>query len=236
MTTRIIAGFLSVAVLTWIEAASAQSASYSLSVSHHRAVPALTEVEINAILSRASKMLQKNSRHDDDDDVACNVTFTLNGPIRTFGSSDTPAVVDKDHIAAVHAVDSNVAGDFHVKVVEEIRFCRPGLPAGLSFEGCSFSPPDFRSMIVVHPKLHKDAQGHSRPNYPDYLLWPHEFGHLTGLGHRPKTDKNALMTPCSLAAFSNLPDASVQVNQKECRCLLKGPAGCALPPKPVTCQ
>jgi hypothetical protein len=233
---RIIAGILSVAVLMWVEAASAQKASYSLSVSQHRAVPALSEGEVDAILARASKMLQKNSRHDDDDDVACNVTFTLEGPIRTFGSAGTPEVVDKDHIAAVHRVDSNVAGDFHVKVVEEIHFCRLDLPAGLSFEGCSYSPPKFRSMIVVHPRLHKDAQGHNRPNFPNHLLWAHEFGHLAGLGHRPKGDKNALMTPCSLAAFSNLPDTSVQVNQKECRCLVKGPAGCQLPPKPITCQ
>jgi hypothetical protein len=230
---RIIAGILSVAVLMWVEAASAQK-TYSLSVSRHRAVPALSEGEIKAILAGASKMLQKNSRHNDDDDVACNVTFTLNEPIRTFGSSDTPAVVDEDHIAAVHRVDSNVAGDFHVKIVEKITFCRPGLPPGLMFEGCSYSPPDFRSMIVVHPKLHKDAQGHSWPNYPDHLLWPHEFGHLTGLGHR--REDFVLMTPCALTQFSNVPDTRVRVSRAECRCLVKGPAGCPLPPRPVTCQ
>jgi hypothetical protein len=226
---KIIAGVLFVTALMWVEPASAQK-TYSLSVSRHRAVPALSEGEVKAILARASKMLQKNSRHDDDDDIACNVTFTLAGPIRTFGSADLPEVVDRDHLAAVHRVDSNAAGDFHVKLVKEIEFCRPGLPAGLKFEGCSYSPPHFRSMILIHPELH------TQPNYPDYLLLPHEFGHLAGLGHRPKSDKNALMTPCSLAAFSNLPDTSVQVNQNECRCLLRGPAGCQLPAKPVTCQ
>ncbi len=122
---QIIAGILSVAVLMWVEAASAQK-TYSLSVSRHRAVPALSEGEIKAILAGASKMLQKNSGHNDDDDVACNVAFTLKGPIRTFGSADTPEVVDKDHIAAVHRVDSNVAGDFHVKVVEEITVLQAG--------------------------------------------------------------------------------------------------------------
>jgi hypothetical protein len=217
----------------WVEAASAQK-THSLSVSRHRAVPALSEGEVNGILDGASKMLQKNSRHNDDKDVACNVTFTLKGPIRTFGSADTPEVVDKDHIAAVHRVDSDVAGDFHVKVVKEIQFCRPDLPAGLQFEGCSFSPPDFRSMIVVHPKLHKDSDGQIRPNFPDHLLWPHEFGHLTGLGHR--REDFVLMTPCSLTQFSNVPDTRVRVNRAECRCLLKGPAGCQLPPRPVTCQ
>ena len=94
-------------------------------------------------------MLQKNSRHDDDDDIACNVTFTLAGPIRTFGSADLPKVVDREHLAAVHDVDSNAAGDFHVKLVKAIEFCRPGLPPRLSFEGCSYSPPHFRSMIFL---------------------------------------------------------------------------------------
>jgi hypothetical protein len=111
-------------------------------------------------------MLQKNSHHNSDDDVACNVTFKLKEPIRTFGSPDTPEVVDEDHIEAVHRVDSDVAGvDFHVKVVKEIDFCRQGLIG--PFQGCSYSPPDFRSIIVVHPKLH---QGPNGPRYPDYPM------------------------------------------------------------------
>jgi hypothetical protein len=217
----------------WVAAASAQT-TYSLSVSRHRDVPALSEGKVKEILAGASKMLQKNSRHNDEDDISCNVTFILKGPVRTFASPDTPAVVDEDNIEAVHRVDSNEAGvDFHVKVVKEINFCRPGLPPGSSFEGCSFSPPHFRSIIVVHPDRHKVP--HDRGSkYPDHLLWAHEFGHLTGLGHR--RDRFALMTPCSLTEFSNLPDTRVQVNRSECGCLLSGPASCPLPPRPVTCQ
>jgi hypothetical protein len=216
---RIIAGILFLAVLTWVEPASAQKV-YSLSVSRHRAVPALTAGEVNVILAAASKMLQKNSTHNTDDDITCNVAFTLKRTIGVFGSPDTPDVVDAAHIDAVHRVDANVTGvDFHVKVVREIDFCRPGLIG--PFEGCSYSPPDFRSMIVVHPRLH------IRHNYPDYLLWPHEFGHLTGLGHRE--DPNALMTPCPLIKND------VQVNGRECQCLLGGPASCVLP-GPVTCS
>lgn len=214
---RIIAGILLLALPMWVERATAQT-TFSLSVSRHRAVPALSAKEVKGILAAASKMLQKNSSHNSDDDVACNVTFTFKGPVRTFGSPDTPEVVDEAHIEAVHRVDFNVTGvDFHVKVVKEIDFCRPGLTG--PFEGCSYSPPDFRSMIVVHPKLHR--------NYPDYLLWPHEFGHLTGLAHRQ--DPNALMTGCPLAKND------VKVNRRECQCLLSGPASCPLP-APVTCQ
>jgi hypothetical protein len=158
------------------------------------------------------------------------VTLTLKGSVGTFASPNTP-VVDRDNIDAVHRVDANVAGvDFHVKVVKEINFCRPDLPAE-PFVGCSFSPPDFRSMIVVHPKLHKDAQGRPLSRYPDHLLWAHEFGHLTGSGHRDD-DQLALMTRCPLnTQFLNISDARVRVNSEECRRLLAGPG--VRPPDPI---
>ena len=226
---RTSAGLLSLALLMSVEAASAQQ-TYSLSVSRHRAVPALSDGEVRRILADASRMLQKNPRHDGDDDVACNVTLTLKGSVGTFASPNTP-VVDRDNIDAVHRVDANVAGvDFHVKVVKEINFCRPDLPAE-PFVGCSFSPPDFRSMIVVHPKLHKDAQGRPLSRYPDHLLWAHEFGHLTGSGHRDD-DQLALMTRCPLnTQFLNISDARVRVNSDECRRLLAGPG--VRPPDPI---
>jgi hypothetical protein len=226
---RIIAGMLSLTVLMWVQSASAQK-TYSLGVSRHRAVPELGDREVKRILADASRMLQKNSRRNDDNDVACNVTFTLKGPIGTFTSPDTP-IVDRDNIDAVHRVDSDVTGvDFHVKVVKEINFCRPDLPAE-PFVGCSFSPPDFRSMILVHPKLHKDAQGRPLSSYPDRLLWAHEFGHLTGLGHRDD-DQLALMTRCPLnTQFFNISDARVRINSEECRRLLAGPG--VRPPDPI---
>ena len=226
---RTSAGLLSLALLMWVEAASAQQ-TYSLSVSRHRAVPALSDGDVRRILADASRMLQKNPRHDGDDDVACNVTLTLKGSVGTFASPNTP-VVDRDNIDAVHRVDANVTGvDFHVKVVKEINFCRPDLPAE-PFVGCSFSPPDFRSMIVVHPKLHKDAQGRPLSRYPDHLLWAHEFGHLTGSGHRDD-DQLALMTRCPLnTQFLNISDARVRVNSEECRRLLAGPG--VRPPDPI---
>jgi hypothetical protein len=247
MTMRILAAILSVAVLMWVEAAGAQT-TYRLSVSVHHALPPLSKRDVKRILARASKMLQKNSHHNDDDDFACNVTFTLKGPVRTFPRPDTPEVppdtpelVDASNIDAVHRVDSNITGvDFRVKIVKEIHFCRPDLPdPDGPFEGCSFSRPDFRSMILVHHKRHKDLQGRRVSNYPDHLLWAHEFGHLTGLGHRRDPfgrDRFALMTHCSLTQFSDLPDTRVQVNRAECGRLRSGPGaqpaeafGCAPP-------
>jgi hypothetical protein len=241
---QIIAGILSVAALMWVEAASAQ-ATYSLSVSRHRDLPAVTEAEVRDILAKASRMLKKDSRHNDEEDVVCDVTFTLNGPVRTFGSRAIRAVVDENNIQAVHRVDSDVAGvDFHVKLVEEIKFCRPELAGVGLFSGCSYSPPDYRSTILVHPKLHKDPSNHPVRNFPDHLLWAHEFGHLTGLGHR-HDGSVALMTACPVTVFSRIPDTCVRVNRAECKCLLSGPGKCPLPepfarcllPQPVTaCQ
>jgi hypothetical protein len=224
---RIVASILSLAALMWVESATAQS-TYSVSVSRHRDVPDLTERQVKAILARASNMLRKDSTHNDDD-VSCDVTFTLKGRVGTFASPETP-VVDENNIKAF--LNSNVPGaDFHVKIVKEIKFCRPGLPAGSS-AGCSFSPPDFRFMVLVHPKLHKDAQGHALSAYPDHLLWAHEFGHLTGLGHRDD-DELALMTRCPLnTQFSNVSDARVRVNARECRKLLAGPGAKAADPLP----
>jgi hypothetical protein len=233
MTMRIIAGILSLAALIWVEAATAQK-TFSLSVSHHTAVPPLSEEEVKRILADASKMLQKVSHSD------CNVTFTLSGPIRTFPRPDMPApdepIVKRNNIAAFHRVDSDVTGtDFHVKVVKEIRFCRPDLPNpnGL-FEGCSFLRPVSRSIIVVHPKFHKnphDLDGPPLSDYPDHVLWAHEFGHLTGLPHRRA--RLALMTPCSLTEFTD-PNTRVRVNRAECRRFRSGPG--APPPRPIGCQ
>src|SRR5690348_14270175 len=113
VSMQIVAAILSVALLMWVNAASAQS-TYSLSVSRHAAVPKLSQNDIKKILLRASTMLRKKPAPADD--VACNVRFILKGPVRTFASPATPEV-DENNIAAVHRVDSDVDGvDFHVKV------------------------------------------------------------------------------------------------------------------------
>ena len=239
---QIIVATLCLVVLMWSEAASAQTRTYSVSVSRHTDTPPLSPEDVTTILDKASKMLQKGPDHvDAEDNVACDVAFTLKGPVGTFGSPDTPASVDMPNLDAVHRVDANVIGaDFGVKVVNEIKnFCR--FPNKLGFHGCSF-PPNFRSIIVVHPEKHVDAKKQRIFPFPDHILWAHEFGHLTGLGHREhKPDQRPLMTTCPLnEAFSSVPDSRVLVSRQECSCLRSGPGfgpngTCGLP-GPVPCS
>src|SRR5437762_8637830 len=97
----IAAALLSLAPLLWSETAGAQATAYSLSVSRHRDVPALSEAEVRSILAKASRMLKKDLSHNDADDMACNVTLTLQGRVRTF-TLPGAAVVDEDNIDDVH--------------------------------------------------------------------------------------------------------------------------------------
>jgi len=192
------------ALLGAVNQAKAQ-ATYSLSVSRHVSIP-FSEQQVDDILAAASKMLQKVNHPDD---LACNVTFKRIGPIQTFTSPNREAVIrnesDRD---AVHRenFDSSV---INVKIVKEIDYCRPPFK---SFFGCSW-PHRFHSIIVV-----ADQQ------FPQ-LVWPHEFGHQTGLWHR-KPLKEALMSPCTLQTDN------VQVTKRECECFNKGPGGCSNIPEP----
>jgi hypothetical protein len=184
------------ALLMWAKPASAQS-PYSLTVSRHHTVT-LSESDIDKILRDASEILQNNSAN------ACNVTFTRNGPVKTFASPNTPAIIqnraDRD---AVHSEDSDI------KIVKEIGFCRPGRG---SFRGCAWPPRaggrGISVIFVEHPENVKPNIGR---------LWAHELGHRMGLRH--VSDKLALMG-CSLD------NPSAEINKRDCECFLSGPGSC----------
>jgi hypothetical protein len=227
MKMRIVVAVISLVVITWAATASAQSTTYSVAVSVHRSLPPLSDDEINDILDKASKLLQKPGQADADDDAQCNVTFTLKGPVHIFDSPG-PTVDGNMDIEPMHLVNSNRlnSNDVHfiVKVVKEILHCRG---CDDQFHGCAY-PPDFRSIIVVHPAFHKDSCGQPISDFPNHVLWAHEFGHLTGLPHR--TGTHALMTSRPVTGDS------VRVNREECRCLRGGLRSCQLPPTPISCQ
>lgn len=211
---------VSLALVLCAAPASAQK-TYAVNVSVHNDLPEITPDEAQKILADASKILQKGPDHKDwDDDVACNVAFTLHGPIGTFDPPRKIVRGDLD-IKALHSVNAVAGADFYVKVVERIHFCR-GLHSS-NMHGCAY-PPGGRTIVVVHPKMHKDREDHIIADYPNHVLWAHEFGHLVGLGHR--ISKRALMK------CGGVTDVSVRVTRHECRCLLvgPGPSSCQLPP------
>ena len=185
------------ALLVGVNQARAQ-ATHSLSVSRHVSVP-FSESQVDDILAAASKMLQKT-----DSPGACDVTLKRIGPIQTFTSPNPEGIIhnttDRD---AVHRekFDSSV---INVKIVNKIESC---IPPNKGFRGCSW-PLRFRSIIVV-----ADQQ------FPQ-LVWPHEFGHQTGLWHRAVEVDKALMSPCTLQADN------VQLTKRECICFKKGPGEC----------
>jgi hypothetical protein len=193
------------ALLVGVNEARAQ-ATHSLSVSRHVSVP-FNESQVDDILTAASKILHTAG--------ACDVTLKRVGPIQTFTSPNRDGVIRKNNQSdrdAVHRVnfDSSVV---NVKIVNVIDFCIPNIPP--TFRGCSF-PTTFKSIIV--------EAGRPVPE----LVWPHEFGHQTGLWHRgldgqtvdKATGLTALMSPCPLGADN------VQLNQDECTCLKQGQGAC----------
>lgn len=208
MKAQTILAIACLALLLSAEPASAREIAraqieYSVTVSVHEDVrPRLTKEDAEEILEGASNLLSH-----------CNVRFKLTAPIQTFGSP--PAVIrTRAQRNAVYGVDA------HIKVVGEIKFCRPDLGLDI-FNGCAFPRTKGRkSMIVTH------ARAATAPLRS--ILWAHEFGHRTGLQHR--ADSDALMTSCP-----NLFGHQVQVNEDECRCFRLGPGGCTKPPVRPRC-
>ncbi len=181
-------------MLSW-DPASADEI-YSLTVSRHPSVRPFTDNQVKEILRNASAVMHK---------AGCNVTFTLDGSVRTFSSSSVPSTITTDRdLDAVHGEPTDV------KIVKEIRCCveKKGV-----FAGCSWPPKAGSRSIILTEK------GATLGN-----RWAHEFGHRMGLPHRG--DNSALMTATGVTA------ASVQVSAQECRCFLHE-GSCTLPPQPI---
>jgi hypothetical protein len=184
--------------------------THLLSIGRHHSVP-FSEERVDKILAAASKLLQH---------AGCDVTLARVGPVHTFESPSTPAVIkDQNHRDEIHKIEFDPKGVVSVKIVEKIEFCRPNFGKTL-FNGCSW-PRHFRSMIVI---------ADPKPELPE-LVWLHEFGHQTGLWHR-RPDEVALMSPCPLKA------TNVELNPHECNCFRIGPGAFSTPEPepPVTCE
>jgi hypothetical protein len=204
---RIIAVIGCLSMLPWVAGAAAEvpdEKEYALTVSVHADAPKLTADDVKRILKGAGDILKENG---------CDVTFKLKGPIQSF-ASPSAVIKTEEQRDAVHAVKADV------KVVNDIKYCRPGL--GDRFNGCAYpATPGSKSIIVTHARAHTLSLRS--------ILWAHEFGHRTGLHHRP--DEDALMSGCG-GLWGEMRD----VSESECRCFLLGPSGCPSAPPDKKCD
>jgi len=81
---KTIIAILCLALLLWVEPASAQQV-YSLKVSIHKDVPPLTKDQLDEALDRASKLLKEPGNQ-------CNVTLKRNGSVETFDFDSAPKI------------------------------------------------------------------------------------------------------------------------------------------------
>lgn len=177
----------------------AKHSNYSVTISSHATVTLNPGGPRGAdqILRKVSELLKTK---DGQDDVSCNITFVRHGKITSFVSTNAPAVIesaaDRD---AVHAEKSLI------KVVRRIKFCRDGKPAlqgNEDYGGCAWNPGGTPSIIVSYPLG------------LDEIAWAHEFGHTTGLEHRP--GQHNLMDPVYAAERR-------RISQCECNSFHSGP-------------
>lgn len=122
----------------------------------------MTDVRLDTVLEEASL---RAGRSDYSGDVGCCITVSRLGNARTFGSSGD-GLDSIDNSSELNAVLNNSVS--RAKVVRQINYC--GGP-GFNIIGCAYTPGD--GMAVVRMSgLGTEA-----------VLWIHEYGHNTGLGH-----------------------------------------------------
>jgi hypothetical protein len=122
----------------------------------------MTDSRLDTVLEEASL---RAGRSDYDGDVGCCITVSRLGTARSFGSSgDGLDTIDSS--SELNAVLNNSVS--RAKVVRAINYC--GGP-GFNIIGCAYTPGDGLAVVRMSD-LGSEA-----------VLWIHEYGHNTGLGH-----------------------------------------------------
>jgi hypothetical protein len=127
----------------------------------------MSDTRLDTVLTESSL---RAGRADYVGDVACCITVSRLGPGGTFGTSGDglDLIDDSTELGAVLG-----DGVSRVKVVRAINFC--GSP-GTNIVGCAWTPG--HGMAVVR----MSSVGN------EAILWIHEYGHNTGLGHTSNPD------------------------------------------------
>jgi hypothetical protein len=122
----------------------------------------MTDSRLDSLLEEATLRM---GRAEFAEDVACCSTLSRSGTAGTFGSSgDGLDTVDNE--SELSQVFN--AGSARVKIVRSIGWCGGD---GANIVGCA-STPGSRMVVVRMGGLAQEA-----------ILWAHEYGHNTGLGH-----------------------------------------------------
>ena len=124
----------------------------------------LSEKSADAILARATSLVQTKDRKDD---VSCGVVFRRSGSVDTFSATSGMIASRSDYRQVL-----NLPGD--VKIVRRILVCN-GKPNG-TILGCA--PIPGRSFVAINMGLHSD----------NAILWTHEYLHNVGRKHRTGID------------------------------------------------
>jgi hypothetical protein len=159
---------------------------------HRHSTVAMTNAEADRILSDMGKALQNS---DSPADVATQVRFVRNGPVRILPATVAATIQTQTQLNALFAAGTGV------KVVRSIRWC--GGPGG-SIIGCA--PVGNPTVNIAVVPFTTNQEG---------ILWAHEYGHNAGNGHRTD-DGRALMFP-SIGSDHNV------VNSTESGRFLTGP-------------
>ena len=151
---------------------SAEGAESGLSYANHASLnlSGMTDERLDTVLGLATAAVGKVNfvagPTVPEDDVACCMTFVRSGAGGTFGASDDGLdIIDTEE--ELTSVLNDRSG--RVKVVRQINEC--GGP-GSNIIGCAYTPGG--SIAVARVTWNETNEG---------LVWVHEYGHNTGLGH-----------------------------------------------------
>jgi hypothetical protein len=140
-------------------------ADSALSYANHRdLIDGMTDARLDDVLAEASL---RAGRDDYDDDVACCITVSRLGSGLDFGSSGDGLDVISDGNDLDAVLGNGIA---RVKVVRMINWCAG---PGMNIIGCGYTPGSSIALARLD-NLNFEA-----------IVWLHEYGHNTGLGHVP---------------------------------------------------
>jgi len=134
----------------------------------------VTDTILDDILA---KMSQVAATSDFDTDVSCCISFSRLGGQLSFGVNDDGLDIVDDEPERDTVLGNSIA---RVKLVRVIKFCSGPAEPNVNILGCASTPGNTMMLVRV-----------TTSSSIEHLVWWHEYGHNTGLGH--VSDSNNVM-------------------------------------------